>query len=143
MTVSRPGPASGQLFADHDRILGRGGEVRPLRIALADRAADGRMGVALDHGAEPVVEVVHPVAVDVPHDRTLAALEVDRPGIAQLVRGRDAAAEHLVGAVVHGLGPAGALVEAALLALGQLLDAAAVELGRGRSCHGSPGVRSG
>ena len=38
----------------------------PARSALGDRAADRRVGVALDHRAEAVVEVPHLVAVDVP-----------------------------------------------------------------------------
>ena len=59
-------------------------------------AADRRVRVALDHRAEAVVEVAHLVAVDVPDLRADAALEVDRPRVAQLVGRGDAGAEHLV-----------------------------------------------
>jgi predicted XRE-type DNA-binding protein len=59
------------------------------------------MRVALDHRPEAVVEVEQLVAIDVPDARALAALEVDRPRVAQLVRRRHPAAEHLVRALVH------------------------------------------
>jgi hypothetical protein len=75
-------PAPRELLADDDRVLGGGREVRALDVALADRLADGRVGVALDHRAEAVVEVVHLVAVDVPHARPVAVLEIDRPRLA-------------------------------------------------------------
>ena len=100
----------------------------PADVALADRLADRRVRMALDHRPEAVVEVVHLVAVDVPHARPVAVLEVDRPRLAQLIGGGDAAGEDVAGAVVHPLRGLRALVEALLLALGQLLDALAVEL---------------
>ena len=86
----RQAPAAGELLADDDRVLGRRGEVGAVLVALLDRAADRGMRVALDHRAEAVVEVPHLVAVDVPDLRADAALEVDRPRLAQLVGGGDA-----------------------------------------------------
>src|SRR3954453_20242444 len=84
--------------------------------------------MALDHRAEPVVEVEVLVAVDVPDLRALAPLEVDRPRVAQLVGRGDAAREHLVRALV-GLGRAGGrVVEPLLLALDELADALTVDL---------------
>ena len=132
-------PALGELLADDDRVLGRRREVRAERVALRDRLADGGVGVALDHRAEAVVEVEVLVAVDVPDERAGAALEVDRPGVAQLVRRRDAAGQGLLGALVHLARAGGFLVQDALFALGQLLDALTVELDRGaETAMGSP-----
>src|ERR671922_1182285 len=93
------------------------------------------MRVALDHRAEAVVEVPHLVAVDVPDLRALAALEVDRPRVAQLVGGGDARAEDLVGATEHLGRAAGAVVEAMLLALDQVLDALAIQRDGRRDGH--------
>ena len=134
-------PAARELLAHHDGVLGRRGEVRAADVALADRLADRRVRVALDHRPEAVVEVVHLVAVDVPHARPVAVLEVDRPRLAQLVGGGDAAGEHVAGAFVHPLRRLRALVEALLLALGQLLDALAVELCGGGGHGVSLGAR--
>ena len=128
---ARQVPAALELLADDDRVLGRRGEVRAERVALRDRLADRRVRVALDHRAEAVVEVVELVAVDVPHARAGAALEVDRPRVAQLVGRRDAARERALGALVHLARAGGALVENALLALDELLDALPVDVGRG------------
>ena len=135
----RQPPAAGELVADDDRVLGRRREVRAQPVALADRLADRRMRVALDHRAEAVVEVPHLVAVDVPDLRAGAALEVDRPRLAHLVAGGHAGGEVLVGAR-EGLAAAlGRLVEALGLALGQLGDACAVDRdGLSVGGHGQP-----
>ena len=136
--VPPPGqaPAALQLFGDNDAVLGGRREVRPLRVALGQRLADGRVGVALHHRAEAVVEVEQLVPVDVPDLRPAPAGEVDRPGIAHLVGGGDAGGEGLAGALVHGLRGARPLVEPGLLALGQFLDSLAVDLDDGDlSCH--------
>src|SRR4051794_30902655 len=95
--------------------------------------------MALHHRAEAVVEVPHLVAVDVPDLRARPGLEVDRPRVAHLVGGRHAGGERLVGAAVHLARAAGALVKGLLLALGQLLDALAVDLRRGGSFHATHG----
>src|SRR3954469_14815363 len=134
-------PPARELLAHDDGVLGRRGEVRALDVALADRLADGGVRVALDHGPEAVVEVVHLVAVDVPDARTVAVLEVDRPGGAGLGGGRDPAAQHAVRAFVHRVRTRRALVEARLLALGELLDALTVDAGGGGSHGASLGAR--
>ena len=139
-------PAAHELLGDDDRVLGRRREVGAVLVAVAQRAADRGVRVALDHRAEAVVEVPHLVAVDVPHLRAGPALEVDRPRIAQLVRRRDARAQHLVGAAVHLGRRPGPVVELLLLALDQLLDAAAVQRdgrrhGHARSPRRCPHVR--
>ena len=85
-------PAPLQLLGDEHAVLGRGREVRALGDALADRPDDRGVGVPLDHRAEAVVEVPHAVAVDVVDDRPLAGRQVDRPRVARLVAGGDAAA---------------------------------------------------
>ena len=128
---AREAPAARQLLADDDRVLGRRGEVRAERVALLDRGADRGVGVALDHRAEAVVEVVVLVAVDVPDERAAAALEVDRPRIAELVGRRDAARERALRAFVHPARAGGAVVEDRLLALGELLDSLTVQWDRG------------
>ena len=134
----REAPAPRQLLADDDGVLGRGGEVRPLRVALADRAADRRVRVPLHHRAEAVVEVEHLVAVDVPDLRALAVREVDRPRVAQLVGRGDAGAQHLVGPLVHRERALRTLVEPLLLAFDQAADALAVQRDGARSGHGTP-----
>ena len=141
---AREVPAPLQLLRDHDGVLGRGGEVRAERVALVERRADRRVRVALDHRAEAVVEVVELVAVDVPDARAVAALEVDRPRVAQLVGRGDAAREHLVRAAEHLTRLRGGVVEALLLALDELADALAVDLDRGVHGHAperTPGAR--
>ena len=90
-------PAPRQLLGHQHGVLARRGEMGALRAARGQRGADGRVGVALHHGAEAVVEVDVLVAVHVPHARPLAAREVDRPGLAGLERGRDAAGQHAAG----------------------------------------------
>ena len=132
---AREVPAALQLLGHDDRVLRRGGEVRAGAVAIVDGLADRRMGMALDHRSEAIVEVPHLVAVDVPHLRPDAPLEVDRPGVAQLVGGRDAGAEHPVGAAEHLRRSAGAVVELLLLALGEVLDALAVQRDGGRDGH--------
>ena len=134
----RQPPAAGELVADDDRVLGRGREVRPGRVAGLDGRADRRVGVALDHRAEAVVEVPHLVAVDIPHARPGAALEVDRPGVTQLVGRGDPAGEVDLGARVHLLRALRALVELLLLALDELRDALAGNLDRCVGGHGYP-----
>src|SRR5436190_14444865 len=94
------------------------------------------MGVALRHRAEAVVEVEHFVSVDVPDPRALAALEVDRPWVAHLVRGGDPAGKRRPRALVHRARLAGALVERLALALRQLADAGAVDA-CGSDSHGT------
>src|SRR5690606_37584376 len=69
---------------------GGAAEVGALRVALGDRGADGGVSVALHHRAEPVVEVPHLVAVDIPHLRPRGARGVDGPRVAQRIRRRDA-----------------------------------------------------
>ncbi len=133
---ARQAPAARELLADDDRVLGRRGEVRAQRVALGDRLADRGVGVALDHRAEPVVEVVELVAVDVPDARPVAALEVDRPRVAQLVGRGDAARQRLLRALVHLARPLRALVEGLLLTLDELSDPCSVELGGGGDSHG-------
>ena len=131
-------PAAGKLVADDDRVLGRRREVRAGGVALLDRGTDRRVGVALDHRAEAVVEVPHLVAVHIPHARAGAALEVDRPGVAQLVGGGDATGEVDLRPLVHLLGALRVLVELLLLALDQLGDALARDLDRCVGGHGYP-----
>ena len=94
------------------------------------------MGVTLHHRAEAVVEVEQLVSVHVPHARALPALEVDRPGIAELVRRGDAADEAPRRALVEAPRALGALVQPFRLALGQLPDAGAVDLDVGGCGHG-------
>ena len=117
-----------QLLGDDDRILSHRGEVRAERDALAHRRDDRRVGVALDHRAEAVVEVPVLVAVDVADPRALAVDEVDRPRVAQLVGGGDAAAERAARPAVHRRRAGGARVELGELALDQLVDTPALQL---------------
>ena len=115
-------PATGELLADDDRILGRRGEVRPEPDPVGDGLRDHVVRVALHHRAEAVVEVEVLVAVDVPDLGALAVGEVDRPRIARLVRRGDAAGEALLGAGVEVPRALGSRIELRGLALGQLLD---------------------
>ena len=71
------------------------------RPARGSAAVDDRVRVPLRHRAEAVVEVDVLVAVDVPDALALAAVEVDRPRIAQLVRRGDAAGERAAGPLPH------------------------------------------
>src|SRR5213078_5358769 len=64
--------------------------------------------------------------------RARAALEVDRPRLAQLVRRGHASGKHGVGAPEHLARARRALVEPCGLALGQLPDALAVKLDEAR-----------
>jgi hypothetical protein len=115
--------------------------VRALLHALNDGLRDDRMGVALDHRTEPVVEVDHLGAVDVPHVRANAALEVDRPRIAELVGRGDATRQRDLGALVHATRCRRVRIQLLRLAGGQLGDALAVELNRGAYSHGSSSAR--
>ena len=56
--------------------------------ALLDGLDDDGVGVALDHAAEAVVEVADLAAVHVEDTGALAVGEVDRVGVARLVRRR-------------------------------------------------------
>ena len=134
----RQPPAARELVADDDGVLGRRREVRAGAVALVDRRADRGVGVALDHRAEAVVEVPHLVAVDVPHARAGAALEVDRPRVPQLIGRGDAPREVDLRALVHLLRALRALVELRLLALDELRDALAGDLDRCVGGHGYP-----
>ena len=84
-------PAAAQLLGDDDRALGRRREVRALVHLRLDGGGDDRVGVADAHDAEAVVEVEVLVAVDVPHLRAAAALDVGRPRVVALERRRNAA----------------------------------------------------
>ena len=137
----RQAPAALQLVGDDDRVLGRGGEVRALLHALDDGLRDDRVRMALDHRAEAVVEVDHLRAVDVPDVRADAALEVDRPRIAELVRRGDAARQGAERALVHASRARRVRVELLGLAGRQLGDALAVELNWGAYGHGSSSAR--
>ena len=92
-------PAAAQLLRHHDRALGRRGEVRALVHLRLDRGGDRRVRVADAHHAEAVVEVEVLVAVDVPHLRADAALDVGRPRVVALERGRHAAGHDVVRAL--------------------------------------------
>ena len=127
--LRQPEPAR-ELLADLDRLLGRHGEVRPEAHPLLDRARDRRVRVALHHRAEAVVEVAAPRAVDVPHVLRLAAREVDRPRLHQLVRRGDATRQHRACALEGRPRRPGRLLEALLLLRGQLADPPPVDVDR-------------
>ena len=55
--------APGQVLGHDDRVLGGQGELGAQLTALLDGLDDGRMGVALHHAAEAVVEVADLLAV--------------------------------------------------------------------------------
>ena len=101
---------------------------------LLDGPADGVVGVTLRHRPEAVVEVEHLVPVHVPDAGALAALEVDRPGLAKLVGRGHAPGKSEAGPLVHLARSRRALVQRTRLALGQLSDAGAV-YACGRDCH--------
>ena len=114
--------AARQLFGHHDPVLGRGGEVRAQPRPLGDRLDDCGMGVTHDHRAEAVVEVPELPSVDVPDPRPFAALEIDRPRVARVVRGRHTERHNLVRALEHAPRLLRRLLEPLRLALGQLAD---------------------
>ena len=132
----RQAEALGQLVGDDDVVLHRRGEVGAQGDPLLDRLDDGRMGVALDHRAEAVVEVDVLRLVDIPDLRALAVREVDRPGIARLVGRRHAADHVLLGALVVLGRDFGIGVESLLFAVDQLLNFFAVDqiFGRPQWC---------
>src|SRR3954467_14753650 len=82
--LRQPEP-SDQLFTDDDRVLNRRREVRPSRYLALHGLDDGRMGVALDHRSEAVVEIDHLIAVDVPDLRSMSTFDIDRPRVAHLI----------------------------------------------------------
>src|SRR6266436_6334220 len=88
------------------------------------------MGVALRHRAEAVVKVEHLVAVDVPDPRSLAALKIDRPRLANLIRGGNSSGKRRSSAFVHRTRLRGALVQRLRLAVAQLPNPLAVDLNR-------------
>ena len=133
-------PAPLQLLRHEDAVLGRGGEVGALRDAVAHRADDRRVRVALDHRSEAVVEVPHAVAVDVVDDGSLAGREIDRPRVTGLVAGGDAAAQGPAGALVELRAAPRALVEACGLALDHAAHTLTVELHCRLRCHLAPPV---
>jgi hypothetical protein len=113
----RQAPAARELLGDDDGVLGRHGEVRAVVESLGHGAGDGRVGVPLHHRAEAVVEVDPPRPVHVPHIGALAPLEAP-------------------GALVHLARAPCRVVQAGLLARGELRDAGAVERDGGALGHG-------
>src|SRR5207302_5423561 len=93
------------------------------------------MCVALHHRAVRVVEVHHLGAVDIPDVRAATMGQIDGPWLPLLVRGSDTPRERLPRAFVEGARALRPLVEPPLLALRQLGDARAVEIGRRGSAH--------
>ena len=134
----RQAPPARELLGDEDRIVGRHGEVRAEPHPFLDRLRDRGMGMALHHRAEAVVEIDAPCAVDVPDVRALAALEVDRPRVEELVRGRDAADENRARPLEHTSRSGRRLVEPTLLALGQLAKPIPVDRDVGYGAHDFP-----
>jgi hypothetical protein len=134
----RQAEATGELFRDDDRVLSRGGEVRSQREPLAHRPLDCRVRVPLDHRPEPVVEVVQVVPVHVPDVGAPAAREVDRPGVAKLVGGGDAAGEGRPSPFVQGPRSRRPIVERLLLTCSELADASTVDLGEHGGHSDSP-----
>ena len=131
----RQAPAGSEIVADRDRVLGRCREMGALLVALLDGLADQRVRVALDHRAEAVVEVPHLVAVDVPDLRSVAALHVDRPRLAQLVGGGHTAREVMTGPLEGLFRLLRIGVEALLFAQREFLDPGPVETGGGAGGH--------
>jgi hypothetical protein len=123
----RQSKAVAQVLRDDDRAVGGGGEVCALVVAGLDRLADHRARVTDAHHPEAVVEVDVLTAVDVPDQGTLAAIDVDRPGIVQLEGGGDAARHHLAGAVEVLGGGRSVLAEASHLFLGEAVDQLALD----------------
>src|SRR6185436_20268971 len=107
-----------------------------------DRLGDRRVGVALRHRPKAVVEVQQLIAVDVPDPCSLAPLEIDRPGFANLVRGGDAPDERAARPLVQCARFRRPLVQRPLLALGQLANAVAIDLTRCLYGHATTLTRS-
>ena len=129
----RQAEAAAQLLRDRDRALGGRGEVAALVDLALDGGRDLRVRVPEAHDAEAVVEVDVLVAVDVPDRCPLAALEIHRARLARL-EGRGHAVGHDdARPLVERVRARGARQEALALALGQLRDAAAVDVG-GEPC---------
>ena len=92
----------------------------------------GEGGRVLGEGSAPVNPVAGPggaVEQD-PHELLDSIVTAGRAAL-------DAAGEHIARAVVHPLRALGALVEALLLALGELLDALSVDTAVGGGSHGA------
>jgi hypothetical protein len=87
------------------------------------------------HHAEAVVEVEVLVAVHVPDAGALAALDVDRPRIALLELGRDAARHHGARALEVLARAPGALHQRRPAALGQRRDASRIDGSAGGGRH--------
>jgi hypothetical protein len=120
-------PAPRELLGNDDRVFGGRREVGAVSVTPADRRADRRMGVALQHRAEAVVEVEELVAVDIPDALTLASGQIDRPGVTGLKRRSDPARQHPSGAPKHRGRPGRALVQRGGFALAQLADPPAIQ----------------
>src|SRR5205823_2596734 len=130
-TPLREPPPPDQLLRDSHRVLRRRREMRTLRISFCDSLADGRVGMPLDHGAEPVVEVPHAVTVHIPDKRTLAPFEVDRPRLLELVRRRHPTGQHPVRQLIHFRRSTGALNKPILLAPDHFPQTPATKLAHG------------
>jgi hypothetical protein len=119
-----------EFLGDHDRAVGRRGEVGAEVVAGLDRIADRGIRVPDAHDAEPVVEVDVLAPVDVPDPRSLTSLQIDRPWVVLLKGGGDASRHHLDAALVALPRLRRVFRELVELPLGELGDAAAVD-GRG------------
>src|SRR5262249_61658691 len=86
-----------------------------------------RVGVADAHHAEAVVEVDVLASVDVPNQRSLAAVDIDRPGVVELEGRWDPAGHHLAGPVEVLRRGGRVLAEASHLLLRELVDLLAVD----------------
>src|SRR5205085_4827197 len=135
-------PAALQVLCDSDGVLGRCREMGTEPNPALDCSGDRWVRVALSHRAEAVVEVEQLVAVDIPDPCPLAAVEIDRPRLAELVRGGDAAGERRARALVQRPRHRRPLVQRPLLALGQLANTLAVDLARRLDGHRATLTRS-
>ncbi len=125
---ARQREALGKRLGDDHRVFGDRREMRSQLGAIAQRLHDRGMCVPLHHRAETVVEVPVAVAVHVGDRGAVARGQIDRPGVAQLVGGGDAAAKRALGAFEHRRRARRALVQARDLFERELLDALAVDM---------------